>query len=268
MPKLPSHVKSPHKHLFYEVFLMLDGKAIHNIDYQEYQILKGSLFFISQGQLHLWSKSQRASIKGYRLMFTDEFLLVNSIDKNFLFELVFLDNVYFNPCIKLSKIELQSIQVYFNLLFQEYRRPEPNLKVLKYLLFLTLHEIQRTTKERQHVVMSNDLMVYKTFIELLETHFCSHLPVSEYASRLCLSEKQFARIIRNVTNQSVGEIIRNRTILEAKRILTCTDLNISQVSDQLGFDDVAYFARYFRRETEYSPSEFKNMILKKYPKMS
>lgn len=268
MPLLPTRINSPHKHLFYEVFLILKGKAIHNIDYTEYVICPGSLFFISQGQLHLWSKAHRTGIRGFRLMFTDEFLLVNSIDKNFLFELVFLDNVYFAPNIMLAKSEIERMQIFFNLLFQEYQRPTPNNKVLQHLLFLTLHEIQRTAKEHRPLAASSELAVYKKFVELLEAHLKMHWPVSAYASRLYLSEKQFSRVIRNVTNQSVSEIIRNRITLEAKRLLTSTDLNINQVSDSLGFDDVAYFARYFKRETAHSPTEFRNLIHKKYPRMS
>ncbi|MFM8740601.1 MAG: AraC family ligand binding domain-containing protein, partial [Cytophagales bacterium] len=142
MPELPAKIKSPHKHLFYEVFLITQGKANHNIDYKEYRIRAKSLFFISQGQLHLWSKSDRSAIKGYRLMFTEEFFLIKNSDKNFLFELVFLDNVYFNPCIKLTKKDAEPMRIYFNLLFIEYHRLEPNPKVLQSWLLRALTDIQ------------------------------------------------------------------------------------------------------------------------------
>ncbi len=269
MPELPPKIKSPHKHLFYEVFLITQGKANHNIDYKEYHIHAHSLFFVSQGQLHLWGKSDRPTIKGYRLMFTEEFFLMKNIDKNFLFELVFLDNVYFNPCIELTKKDVEPIQTYFHLLFSEYKRSEPNPKVLQSLLFLALTEIQRiATAKNPKVGMNHEIKVYKSFVELLELNFKNHLSINDYASKLCLSSKKFTRVIHSFTNQSATQIIRNRVTLEAKRLLTCTDLNIIQISHDLGFEDAAYFSRFFKRETEQSPTEFKVMISEKYLKTS
>ena len=64
MPPLPSKILSPHKHHFYEIFLIKEGVAIQNVDYQEYKINSATLFFISQGQLHLWDKTNREGIKG------------------------------------------------------------------------------------------------------------------------------------------------------------------------------------------------------------
>lgn len=269
MPELPTKIKSPHKHRFYEVFLITQGNANHNIDYKEYRIRAHCLFFISQGQLHLWSTSDRSTMKGYRLMFTEEFFLIKNSDKNFLFELVFLDNVYFNPCIELTKKDVEPVHTYFNLLFDEYQRLEPNPKVLQSLLFLALTEIQRMAKTKNPKVgTSHEIKVYKNFIELLEANFKNHLSISDYASKLCLSDKQFTRFITRFTSQPATQIIRNRVTLEAKRLLTCTDLNIIQIAHELGFEDTAYFSRFFKRETTQSPTEFKRMVEEKYLKMS
>ena len=269
MPILPSRIKSPHKHQFYEVLLIKEGNTIQNVDYQEFNIQSATLFFISQGQLHLWGKTDRSNIRGYRLMFTEDFFLLNHIDKNFLFELVFLDNIYFNPCISVSNEANSTIYKYFDLLFEEYERDDANSKVLQSLLFLTLTEVQRiTTHQKSNMVVSKEIGIYKKFLELLEDNFKKHLPIGDYAGKLCLSQKQFTRIIQGITHQSVSDVIKNRIILEAKRLLTCTDMNINQISYELGFEDSAYFARFFRRETQQSPTEFKNITVEMYRKAS
>ena len=269
MPVLPSKIKSPHKHLFYEILLLKEGKSIQNVDYQEFDIQSATLFFISQGQLHLWGKTDRTKIKGYRLMFTEDFFLLNHIDKNFLFELVFLDNVYFNPCISVPNERNLPIYSYFDLLFEEYQRQEPNAKVLQSLLFLALTEVQRiATAQNTNKIVNKEISIYKKFIELLEKNFKRHLSINDYAGQLSLSSKQFTRLIQNITNQNVSDVIKNRLVLEAKRLLTCTDLNINQISYELGFEDSAYFARFFRRETQQSPTEFKNLAAEIYRKAS
>ncbi len=269
MPPLPSHIQNPHKHKFYEVLLIQEGETLQNVDYQEFRIESATLFFISQGQLHLWGKTNTETIKGYRLMFTEDFFLLNHISKNFLFELVFLDNVYFYPCISLSEKTDQQIFTYFDLLHQEYQREDVNQKVLQSLLYLVLTEIQRFASQNEsNQVNPKHLSTYKEFIELLEKEFRNHLSVNEYADKLCISDKQLNRIIQTVTHQRVGEVIKNRLLLESKRLLTCTDLNISQIADKLGFEDSAYFARLFRKETSLSPTEFKNSLSEMYRKRS
>lgn len=269
MPPLPDKILSPHKHHFYEIFLIKEGSAIHNVDYQEYDINCATLFFISQGQLHLWDKTKRENIKGYRLMFTEDFFLLNHIDKNFLFELVFLDNIYFYPCVSLSQNTTEPIYTYFDLLYNEYQRIDTNPQVIQSLLFLTLTEIQRvSTKQNPGKILSKQLSVYKQFLELLERHLAENLSPNDYADKLCLSPKQLNRIVQSVTNQSIGNVIKNRIILEAKRLLTCTDLNVNQISLKLNFEDSAYFARFFRKETKSSPTEFKAQMAEMYRKRS
>lgn len=269
MPPLPQKIKSPHKHLFYEILLIKEGSTLQNVDYQEFHIESATLFFISQGQLHFWGKTNRETIKGYRLMFTEDFFLLNHIDKNFLFELVFLDNVYFYPCIGISAQTVPQIYTYFDLLFAEYQRQESNPKALQSLLFLTLTEVQRiATQKIPNLTHNKHITTYKIFVEQLEKNFKNHLSVNDYAEKLCLSSKQFSRLVQSVTNQNVSAVIKNRLVLEAKRLLTCTDLTISQITDELGFEDSAYFARFFRKETQQSPTEFKNLMSEMYRRRS
>ena len=269
MPPLPSKILSPHKHHFYEIFLIKEGVAIQNVDYQEYKINSATLFFISQGQLHLWDKTHREGISGYRLMFTEDFFLLNHIDKNFLFELVFLDNIYFYPCVDLSENIREPIYTYFDLLYNEYQRMDANPHVIQSLLFLVLTEIQRiSTKQNPDKILSKQLGIYKQFIELLEGHLAENLSINDYADKLCLSSKQLNRAVHSITNQSVSAVIKNRLILEAKRLLTCTDLNVNQISNKLSFEDSAYFARFFRKETQCSPTEFKAKMVEMYRKRS
>jgi AraC family transcriptional regulator, transcriptional activator of pobA len=122
MPVLPPHIVTPHKHHFYELFLVTAGVATHTVDYQDYTLSKNTFFLISQGQLHFFEKGNRAHLKGYRLMFTEAFFQMNQLDNQFLFELIHLDNVYQKPFIALSPESDAFIFTYFDLLFQEYQR--------------------------------------------------------------------------------------------------------------------------------------------------
>jgi AraC family transcriptional regulator, transcriptional activator of pobA len=257
MPPRPPHIVCPHKHLFYELVLVLAGETIQVVDYQTYTLKKDTLFFISPGQLHFWHKSDTPSIRGYRLLFTEQFFIENGHDPSFLFKLVYLDNVYQNPYLDFSKQQDALIFDYFDLLYKEFHRAHSNTKALQSLLFLMLSEIQRLFEQQMNLPQTHYLVLFKTFIQLLEKHFAEKWMVSDYAKSLYITPRQLNRITQSIANQSVINIIQNRIILESKRLLTFSDLSVGAISEQLGFEDAAYFARSFRKSTDCSPSDFR-----------
>jgi AraC family transcriptional regulator, transcriptional activator of pobA len=265
MPVLPTHIRTPHKHDFYELFLVTEGTATQMVDYQEYTLGKNTFFLISQGQLHFFEKRNRADLKGYRLMFTEAFFQMNQMDNQFLFELIHLDNVYQNPLIALSVESNAFIFTYFDLIFQEYQRANSYDRALQSLLFLLLAEIHRLFKTPFPTeATKHQAVIFKQFITLLETHFPQKWAAANYAESLFISPRHLNRIVQDITNQSLMHIIQNRTILEAKRLLTFTDLAVGQIADRLGFEDAGYFTRCFKKETGTSPTYFKQHLSEKY----
>jgi AraC-like DNA-binding protein len=67
------------------------------------------------------------------------------------------------------------------------------------------------------------------------------------------------------TGQTAGEIIRDRLLLEAQRLLVHSSLNVAEIAISLQFEDPSYFSRFFRRSTRMSPGEFRDRFLEKYP---
>jgi AraC family transcriptional regulator, transcriptional activator of pobA len=265
MPPLPVHIVTPHKHHFYELFLVQQGMATQMVDYQEYTLTENTFFLISQGQLHFFEKRNRENLRGYRLMFTEEFFQMNQLDNQFLFEVIHLDNTYQNPFVALSSESNSFIFTYFDLLFQEYQRSDTYNRALQSLLFLLLAEVHRLLKTPfPSDATKHQAVIFKQFIVLLETHFREKWASANYAESLFITPRHLNRIVQDITNQSVTQVIQNRTILEAKRLLTFTDLTIGQVAERLGFEDAAYFARIFRKETGSSPTDFKENLSKKY----
>jgi AraC family transcriptional regulator, transcriptional activator of pobA len=71
-------------------------------------------------------------------------------------------------------------------------------------------------------------------------------------------------IVKEITGLTVNELIHKRIILEAKRLLINEHLDILQIAFELGFKDASYFARFFKRSTGLSPTQFRNDIYKIY----
>lgn len=260
MPPLPPHIISPHKHLFHEVFFIKKGNMIHNIDFKEYTIKQKSIFFISQYQLHLLAKTEQ-SVEGYRLMFQPDFLKSTLFGNDFLFELIYINNIYANPHLCIASEDSESIENYFNLLYREYTHPKPNALAIQSLLYLTLAEIQRLLppQTKEHIP-TNRLLMYKKFVEVLENNYNKNLKIKEYADRLHITPKTLSRLIHEVTNHNFTDVVQHRVILEAKRMLQFSNLSISQIADDLGYDDASYFSRCFKKIANMTPLEFRQNL--------
>lgn len=96
-----------------------------------------------------------------------------------------------------------------------------------------------------------------SFMKLVEQHYREHWPVGKYAAALSITSAQLNNVTRCVLKQSALEHLHQRLLLEAKRNLVYTMMTVAQISDLLGFTEVAYFSRFFRRFEGVSPREFR-----------
>jgi AraC family transcriptional regulator, transcriptional activator of pobA len=256
-------IEDPHKHTFYEILWFDEGVSSQVIDYQEYEIYPQTLFFISPNQLHHFEEYQ--PLKGGSVFFTEDFFLFNQQDKDKLFELSFLDNFYTNPFLKPDAQTYLEIKQTIDLLIIEKKRTDCSLSIIRALLQVLLGQIQRVFDNQNSTNLSKKyVVIYKKLKNLIEQHYRENLTASDYAERLNITQHHLNLIAKEVTNRTTTDLIRSRSILEAKRLLTFTDLSISEIATDLGFFDLSYFAKVFKAETNFSPKEFRSIMSEKY----
>ncbi len=256
-------VEDPHKHTFYEIIWIEEGVSKQVIDYREFVIQPGTLFFISPGQVHHFEEWQ--GVKGGSVFFTESFFLLNQQNKDKLFELSFLDNFYANPFLMPGAAGYAELKGTIDWLLKENAAPTPLLIILQSLLHVLLAQVQRLFDGQAPAAVSRKhFVIFKKFKGLLEAHFAAGLMAGEYAEKLHVTAHHLNHVVKLVTGRTASEVIRARTVLEAKRLLTFTDQNVSEVAAGLGLFDASYFARIFKAETGVSPIEFKKAISEKY----
>jgi len=96
------------------------------------------------------------------------------------------------------------------------------------------------------------------FRELVERDFAENRSLSDYASALNVSQSRLRNACLNVTDQSPMQIVHARILLEAKRELLYTSKSVSEIAYAIGFEDPAYFTRFFSQRTGSSPSRFRS----------
>ena len=95
------------------------------------------------------------------------------------------------------------------------------------------------------------------FRQLLETDFHSNKPLAHYARALGISTSRLRAVCMEVTHRAPVQLIQDRLLLEAKRLLLYSNISVAETGYQLGFDDPAYFTRFFTKHTGVSPREFR-----------
>lgn len=97
------------------------------------------------------------------------------------------------------------------------------------------------------------------FLELVDAHFREAHPVSWYAGRVGVSTAQLAQDCNKEAGRSPKALLHDRLLLEARRMLAYSDLDVTAICYSLGFRDPAYFARFFARHHGMPPSAFRRL---------
>ncbi|SMG53674.1 AraC family transcriptional regulator [Arenibacter troitsensis] len=252
-----------HKHSFYEILWTEKGKSRQIIDYNEYEVKPNSLFFISPNQVHRFEEWKPLS--GGTILFTEDFYLLNRTNKDALFELSFLDNLYANPCIEFTKKAFAEILNLIHQIEAEQNRKDKNPTIIQAYLHILLAQVQRhIDKQRETAVSKKYLIQFKQFKTVLEQHFAENKTAKFYADKLHITQHHLNLICKETTNNTATETLRARSILEAKRLLTFTSKTISEIAFELNFTDSSYFAKTFKAFTKQTPQDFKTKMSEKY----
>lgn len=96
------------------------------------------------------------------------------------------------------------------------------------------------------------------FLDLVDQHYAMNFTVQKYAEILHISRRQLSGLTRLLLKKSPSQIIHDKIIKQAKTMLVNTDLSVSYIGKSLGFSDVSYFVKYFKRYNNCSPAAFRN----------
>lgn len=131
--------------------------------------------------------------------------------------------------------------------------------VLENLVYLLIIQIARLSSRQveSSLVNNDDLRLFHRFNNEIETHFREHWHLTQYTQTIGVSESRLYQICKRISNSSPKKIIRERLLQEVKRMLTFSSLSSNEISYELGFNDPAYFSRFFKTQTGVTPHSYR-----------
>ena len=245
----------PHRHDFYHLFWVESGSGIFVSDGRSYPVTRGSLIFVPPGQVHAWEQNE--ALSGYVVCF-EPALLFSGNDRPYrlLRELAQLsaatkDRATFQTAGSTYKM----LQAAFEDLADEsignaeFRGDMLRSQVTA--LLIRLHRLCLSTPSVE--VQRYSTQLTNRFLLLLEKEEGKLQRTSYYTSALSVSPRVLADALLAETGKSPSAWIRDRTLLEARRLLAYTDLTISEIAYRLNFRNVSYFVRFYRRSAGVAP---------------
>jgi AraC family transcriptional activator of pobA len=243
-----------HKHDFFFILVLQKGKGLHEIDFVQYKIHDNAVFILRPGQVHRLALSAEST--GFLMEFDRSFYQ----PKNTITDQRWKKATGKNYC-EVETARFMKLQtILFSVLNEYSTRQEGYVEAIKANLDLFFIEYIRQSRNPNVITKSESGYIQERFeelISLLETNIGSMKNVSEYAGLLSLSPYQLNAITKAASGKTVSNLINEQIILEAKRDLLATPVQIKDVADHLGYEDVSYFIRFFKKHTGYSPEAFR-----------
>ncbi len=164
------------------------------------------------------------------------------------------------PIINIPEEQEQKFELLLQVILEEFRTVDKIQGDMLQMLLKRLIIICTRLAKEQHIVKSlNDAQIdtIRQFNVLVDMHFRTKRKVKDYAEMLHKSPKTLSNLFATYNQQSPQQIIQDRVFLEAKRLSLFTDKQTQEIAYDLGFDDPAYFSRFFKKQAGMTPSTFR-----------
>ncbi len=250
-------VRRAHRHDYFKIGLLTSGRGYLTADFTDYAIRPPMLLQFAPGVVHGWRPS--INPRGYAINFDLSFFGADPREQA---EVSGAPVFCLHSGPKVLPLNTQQCSLFEGLARAIHRECErrgtDHPAVLRSYLRIWLIEASRITEVREPSRWNDrGTALTNQFLCLVGGNFRSLSAVSEYAARLRVTPSHLNETIRRTLGKTAGQVIRGRMLLEAKRLLRHSELSISEVAYQLGFEDPSYFARFFRKLTGHSPAAFR-----------
>lgn len=252
------HLHVVHKHSFYHLVYFTAGSGEHVIDFESFPVNSGMIYFMRPGQVHNWQFKDE--VDGYIINFAPAFFEELLAHPKLIDQFPFFGTDVQQQVIVLKPDTRKKVESIFEAIIVE-QSEKPGTRqlmtgtLLLQLFILVSRDITQPAPKQEQGYNST---ILQNFQQLIEDNFSRMKLPKDYAALMYITPNHLNALCRDLAGISAGEMIRNRILLEAKRLLINFDLSIGGIAAELNFPDSSYFVKFFKKHTGSTPEAFRN----------
>ncbi|MBP1651759.1 MAG: btr 3 [Bacteroidetes bacterium] len=240
---------------YYSILLVTKGSGqLYEYTFQENTLLALGLYQPFQ---------VKGDIEGVLINFHPDFFCIYQHEEEVACNGVLFNNIYAPPLMQLQVDEMASLMNIVRLIEQEMSRPAlAQYEVVMAFLKIFLINASRMKLERQEVVapVGNEPFILQSLKDAIEQYYRKEHSPGYYAGLLNITPKALNKLNKTHFNRTLGHLIAERIMTEAKRELYMTAKPVKRIAFELGFNDEFYFSRFFKNNAEVSPVVYREAV--------
>jgi AraC family transcriptional regulator, transcriptional activator of pobA len=249
-------VRDPHRHDYHELIWIREGRGRHLIDGEPLPVVAGTITVIGRGQVHQFQEAE--DVSGAVVRFGDEVLFGEGTPG-------WLVTARGGRRVTVSRGEQDRLDALIASLAAETSRPPDgrSAELERHLLTVILLWTERwydAMRTERRAADDADVQLQRRFARQLEQDFTRHHDAAHYADGLRVPASALSKALSHTTGRSTKELITDRVMLEAARLLRFTELTIGEIAHRVGFDDQLYFSRAFKRHHGEPPMAYRARV--------
>jgi AraC-like DNA-binding protein/quercetin dioxygenase-like cupin family protein len=227
--------EGPHSHNYYEMVWLVKGEGTLNVDMGEYTVGSNTIFCVKPNQAHQFQTQE--GMEGFVFSFTDSYFRMDEYDFAWTSQASLFQLFSEGRTIGITyEMEEDMKEVVWKMI-KEFQNQSPyRVELLKrYFKIFLIYLTRRSEENPQSTEQSRETELVKRFMELLDKNFKEKKMVAEYAAELLVTPNYLNRIVKRNTGLSASHYIRQRVVLEAKRMGRYSDAGMKEIAYDLGF---------------------------------
>lgn len=244
----------PHKKTVNDFFIVTEGYAKRQVGVNSYEIRKNEILIVPQLQVST-TDFYSENIKGFYCHFSDDFLGDNSLLLNWKLQDGQLNKM------TIDKDRTERICQLVKIIHEFYKKNwKENKKLIAQYLRTVIAEIcfRKTEINIEKISKKRDITL--SYIRLINANLDKRYTIGELAEKLHITPNHLNKTIKNQLGKSAQSIYNEIFLQEAKVLLLQTSKDISEIAFELGFSDLSYFGKFFKKLSKQTPLEYRKMI--------
>lgn len=262
------HVIDCHWHDEPEFFYCLEGETLFQVDTDYFPVRAGEAVFIDGGDIHAAHAHGNEGCTFFSLVFDTQLLAsahYDAVQENLVLPLQERRATFPRHMRRESAADISLLEHLLTMMHSCSNETPGYEGVVKGHLYLMLAEIAaegRAVSRASTATRSESSKIdrLKTVILHIQDHYSHPIRLAELASLIPMSEGQFCRFFKSMTRQTPVDYINSYRIRQAAEMLRNPERKISDVALEVGFDNISYFIRVFRKAMNCAPSEFRKKL--------